>query len=286
MVNLYKKQAATTPCEQVSDVQTNPTSTSVTLNWTEPETVPENGYLVTLSAGSTAVVTDVVVAAGTTTYTNSDLTASTEYTYSIKSDCGEGSTSEAVTGTFTTPADAQTTLNVALSGTKEGDKFTGPVTFTFTTTHFTFNEDGKVKYSITGDNDAYTDVEDATTTESSLTITFPVGYYYAVFELVDMDGNALANAVRVEKDFTVKLPKAKAPEFSPATQSAAFTTAQTVTLTSATPEASILYSIINGEYSGYTDPIALDTTGTYIIKAFASKTGMENSDTITKTYKL
>ena len=290
LVNLYKKQEAVAPCEQVTDVHSNPTATAVTLSWTAPETAPENGYKVTITptAGGDAVVTDAAVAAGTTTYTNNSLTAGTEYTYSIVSVCSETSSSTAVTGNFSTPAAGVKTLNVAMSGNKEGDKYTtAPITFTVTTSNFVLGADGKVSYTIMG-GENYEKEGEIEEAETPLVLNdLSVGEYDAEFELVDLAGTSLDPKVSVEKHFVVKLPTVKAPVFSLAEQTSAFTTAQTITLTSATTGATISYSINNGDYAAYTEAgIVLNATGTYVVKAFASKTGMDNSDTVTKTYTL
>lgn len=53
----------------------------------------------------------------------------------------------------------------------------------------------------------------------------------------------------------------------------------TVTITDETEEAVIYYSIDNGEWMEYSIPIQL-TTGTYIIKSYATKVGMADSDEV------
>jgi hypothetical protein len=91
---------------------TNPTATSVTVNFTAPFTAPSVGYSVTYTptgSGSQPVTTT------TTSASISGLTAGVTYTFSVTSDCG-GTTSTAATGSFTTiPANDQCAGAVAIA---------------------------------------------------------------------------------------------------------------------------------------------------------------------------
>ena len=197
-------QSVESSCDPVIDVEENITATSVTLNWTAPATAPANGYKVTLTDEDDEEVDVATVTAPTYTYNN--LQAGSTYSYSIVSLCSETSSSTAVEDIFETPDVNAKTLNVSLSGEKEGDKYTGPVTFTFTTSdNFILGTDGKVSYTIMGGEDY--EKEGEVGEERTLVLDdLSVGTYEAEFELVDMDGNALEPKVSVEKTFAVKLP--------------------------------------------------------------------------------
>lgn len=278
---LYKKQGAA--CEPVSNVQESITATSVTLNWNAPASVPANGYKVTITdMNDDSEVVSATVTEPTYTYNN--LQADWGYEYSIVSLCSEASSSKAVTGEFETPAANAKTLNVNMEGEMEGDSYIGPITFTFETGNFTLGIDGKISYMITSDGD-YEAMDDIT--EETLVLNdLSVGAYEATFSLVDNENQVLTPNVEVTKTFSVKLPTVKAPGFSLEEQAAAFTEAQTITLSTATNGATVHYAINNGEFADYTAPIVLDKTGTFTIKAFATKAGMDTSETVSKTYKL
>jgi hypothetical protein len=78
-----------------------------------------------------------------------------------------------------------------------------------------------------------------------------------------------------------------APVFTPA--SGTYTSAQTVSITDATPGATIYYIAEQGAQTGwtvYTGPITLNTEGTYSFQAYATETGYDQSPTVTSTYTM
>lgn len=72
------------------------------------------------------------------------------------------------------------------------------------------------------------------------------------------------------------------PKFS--VKEGTYYAAQEVTLTCSTDDAKIMYKINDGAETEYTAPIALSEVGTYAVSAYATKDGLENSETATATY--
>lgn len=75
-----------------------------------------------------------------------------------------------------------------------------------------------------------------------------------------------------------------APTFSVAEGS--YVDAQSIELFCATADASIFYTINNGVETIYEAPIELSENGEYVIKAWAKKEGLEDSEVVTKTYTI
>lgn len=75
-----------------------------------------------------------------------------------------------------------------------------------------------------------------------------------------------------------------APTFSVAEGS--YVDAQSIALYCATADASIFYTINNGAETAYEAPIELSENGEYVIKAWATKEGLEKSEVVSKTYTL
>ncbi len=75
-----------------------------------------------------------------------------------------------------------------------------------------------------------------------------------------------------------------APTFSVAEGS--YVDAQSIALYCATADASIFYTINNGAETAYEAPIELSENGEYVIKAWAKKEGLEDSEVVTKTYMI
>lgn len=95
-----------------------------------------------------------------------------------------------------------------------------------------------------------------------------------------------ANSAVASATYTIKLPLATAPVFSPAVGT--FTTIQTITLTDATKGAAIYYTL-NGatpttSSTLYTTPLTLSQTTT--VKAIAAATGYANSIVASATYTI
>lgn len=278
-------------CPQASNINAVTTS-AFTLTWqdatanesaTEVILAPEKYHIkITTAADAATAIKDEDINTGVQTYAYTDPTANTEYTYTFHSVCANNKTSTPQTDNFT-PVTADTkTLNVSLIGSQENGEYTGAVTFTFATNNFTLGTDGKVKYSIIGDKQKI----EETTTESSVSHDLLSGYYIAEFELVDMAGNSLNPKVSDDAEFTVDLPDVAAPAFSLAEQTAAFTEAQTLTLSCGTEGAKIYYAIGEADFTEYKEAINLDKNGTFTIRAFAAKEKMDTSATVSKTYTI
>lgn len=75
-----------------------------------------------------------------------------------------------------------------------------------------------------------------------------------------------------------------APTFSVAEGS--YVDAQSIALYCATADASIFYTINNGAETAYEAPIELSENGEYVIKAWAKKEGLRDSEVVTKTYTI
>lgn len=65
-----------------------------------------------------------------------------------------------------------------------------------------------------------------------------------------------------------------------------YSDAQSIALSCATADASIFYTINNGAETAYEAPIELSENGEYVIKAWAKKEGLEDSEVVTKTYMI
>ena len=75
-----------------------------------------------------------------------------------------------------------------------------------------------------------------------------------------------------------------APTFSVGEGS--YVDAQSIALYCATADASIFYTINNGAETAYEAPIELSENGEYVIKAWAKKEGLKDSEVVTKTYTI
>lgn len=75
-----------------------------------------------------------------------------------------------------------------------------------------------------------------------------------------------------------------APTFSVAEGS--YVDVQSIALYCATADASIFYTINNGAETAYEAPIELSENGEYVIKAWAKKEGLKDSEVVTKTYTI
>lgn len=80
-------------------------------------------------------------------------------------------------------------------------------------------------------------------------------------------------------------PKVKTPTFSP-DPSVTYTSAQTVTISSATEGATIVYSVNNGEMQSALSPVTITVSSTSDIEAYATLTGYDDSDVATATYTI
>jgi hypothetical protein len=96
----------------------------------------------------------------------------------------------------------------------------------------------------------------------------------------------LSNSAVVSGTYTIMIPQAATPTFSPAP--GVFTSAQNVTLSDATPGAAIYYTTDGSPPTTastvYSGPIAVSTTTT--IKAIAGGSGMSNSAVASGTYTI
>lgn len=105
--------AQATAIDTVTGVTSTVTSSSVTLTWVAPSGVPATGYTVTRTAPSPAAVcTNVAV----TTCTDTGLSGSTEYTYSIVALRSNWTSSAVVTSVTTSTGVVTRTFAVSVSG--------------------------------------------------------------------------------------------------------------------------------------------------------------------------
>lgn len=79
-------------------------------------------------------------------------------------------------------------------------------------------------------------------------------------------------------------PKVKTPTFSP--EPGTYTSAQTVTISSATEGATIVYSVNNGEMQSALSPVTITVNSTSTIEAYATLTDYEDSEVATATYTI
>ena len=80
-------------------------------------------------------------------------------------------------------------------------------------------------------------------------------------------------------------PKVATPTFSP-DPSVTYTSAQVVTISSATEGATIVYSVNNGEMQSAPSPVTITVSSTSDIEAYATLTGYDDSDVATATYNI
>lgn len=90
-------------------------------------------------------------------------------------------------------------------------------------------------------------------------------------------------AIQLYKE--VGTPKVATPTFSP-DPSVTYTSAQTVTISSATEGATIVYSVNNGEMQSALSPVTITVSSTSDIEAYATLTGYDDSDVATATYTI
>ena len=103
--------------------------------------------------------------------------------------------------------------------------------------------------------------------------------------IVKNDNRFFLDEVKVVAGGEVVEPtQVAAPTFSVAEGS--YVDAQSIELFCATADASIFYTINNGVETIYEAPIELSENGEYVIKAWAKKEGLEDSEVVTKTYTI
>lgn len=82
----------------------------------------------------------------------------------------------------------------------------------------------------------------------------------------------------------VAATKVSTPVFS--VEEGEYYSSQSISLSCATADASIFYTINDGTETPYVAPIELNESGEYTVKAWATKEGLENSEIVSKTYSL
>lgn len=82
----------------------------------------------------------------------------------------------------------------------------------------------------------------------------------------------------------VVITQVATPTFS--VEGGSYIKAQTIALSCATADASIFYTINDGAETTYEAPIELSENGEYVIKAWAKKEGLKDSEVVTKTFTL
>lgn len=274
-------------CGEVSEVNVNTQSTSATLTWQAAEPTPQSYSITITEEGETDPIADVN--RDMTTYNCTGLKASTTYHYSIVANCSETLKGEAVTGTFTTKAENDPAL--VISNPENNHVFTSKeVSFSWTTTNFELGVDKLVKITFSGEKLAVDKV--VYTDQNTYSLSLGSGHYTAVFNLANVtpksegDGNdtVLVANVTGQRIFSVDLPDVAAPAFLPETTS--LKAATDVTLSCATDDATIYYSLNEAAFTEYIQAIKLESNGSYTFKAFAVKEDMDTSAVVSKTYTL
>ncbi|MCH5244782.1 MAG: chitobiase/beta-hexosaminidase C-terminal domain-containing protein [Lentimicrobiaceae bacterium] len=87
---------------------------------------------------------------------------------------------------------------------------------------------------------------------------------------------------KVEPEPTPSENQVATPTFTP--DAGSYVTPQEIKIECETEGATIHYALNSDNFTEYSQPISLSTSGEYTIKAYATKTGMDQSITATKTY--
>ncbi len=272
-------------CEDVETASYEVEGSTVHFSW-EVEHKPAIGYIIEVladDAAKTLVKRDTVKNPETLTYDLENV-AEGEYTFSITALCGEGNVAEPVGDYFAVHAAG--TPSISIDKPASGEFTRDSVMVTCKVANFVLgtgeDAEGSIKYTIRGTN--LSAPITGTTTDTFFYQKFErSGKDTVIVELVDKTGAALSPAKTARRAFTINLPDVAAPVFTPA--AATSIKPIDVTIESATEGASIFYSLNNAAYVLYTEAIKLETSGTYMFRAFAVKAGMDTGRA-SKTYTI
>ncbi len=273
-------------CEDVEEVACEVAGTTAHFSWVV-EHKPAIGYIIevrTDNEANTLMKRDTVKDPETLTYDWENIPEG-EYTYSVTALCGEGNAAEPVEDHFAVHAAGAPSITIVKPAAGEFTR--DSVMVTCKVANFVLgtgeDADGSIKYTISGTN--LTAPITGTTTDTFFYQKFErSGKDTVRVELVDKNGQPLTPAKTTRRYFTINLPDVAAPVFTPEATTA--TGPIEVTIECATEGASIFYSLNDAGYVAYTGAVKLEETGTYAFKAYATKTGMDNSATTSKTYTL
>jgi hypothetical protein len=251
-----------------------------TANVTSSVGAPPNGETVTFMNGTTTLGTGTL-SRGTASFTTSALSVgaySITAVYSSDSNFA-GSTSTAVSQTV-----GQANSSSTLTSSPNPSSFAGSVTFTATVSG---QFGGAATGTVTFSNGSVTLGTGTLSggTASLASTALPVGKD-SITAVYSGDSNFFGITSNTVSQVVTAIPAA-APTFSPA--GGTFTTAQTVTLSTATGGASINYTTDGSAPSDtagtlYTGPITVSSTIT--IKAVAFASGLSDSTVSTAAYKI
>lgn len=253
-------------CELVSNINTTVTSTTADINFEGSAAQYAYRYgsvKAELESADVDTVKEKHIAI-------TDLTAETKYFFQIKSLCSATNESEwTAVDSFTTVSSTAPTLNMSVP--KVDSIFTGEVSVKYAVNNFELGKekDGFVKIAFSNGDTVYTDQLEYKKWMKS-------GKYSVALELVDTDSTSLSSPVMVAaRNFSVNLPDVATPVITP-DASIVYMDSVKVSISCATEDATILYSVDGNEPSiEYTGEFILKSTAT--VKAIAFAQNMDTS---------
>lgn len=254
------------PCELVSNITTSVTATTADINFEGSAAQYAYRYgsvKAELESADVDTVKEKHIAI-------TDLTAETKYFFQIKSLCSATNESEwTAVDSFTTVSSITPTLNMSVP--KVDSIFTGEVSVKYAVNNFELGKekDGFVKIAFSNGDTVYTDQLEYKKWMKS-------GKYSVAIELVDTDSASLSSPVMVAaRNFSVNLPDVATPVITP-DASIVYMDSVKVSISCATEDATILYSVDGNEPSiEYTGEFILKSTAT--VKAIAFAQNMDTS---------
>lgn len=254
------------PCELVSNITTSVTATTADINFEGSAAKYAYRYgsvKAELESADVDTVEEKHIAI-------TDLTAETKYFFQIKSLCSATNESEwTAVDSFTTVSSITPTLNMSVP--KVDSIFTGEVSVKYAVNNFELGKekDGFVKIAFSNGDTVYTDQLEYKKWMKS-------GKYSVAIELVDTDSASLSSPVMVAaRNFSVNLPDVATPVITP-DASIVYMDSVKVSISCATEDATILYSVDGNEPSiEYTGEFILKSTAT--VKAIAFAQNMDTS---------
>ena len=244
-------------------------ASQITLNWTD-NSADETGFKVERSPdGSTAWTQIATPAANVTSYADTGRSAVTTYFYRVRATSAAGDSAYTSTVSATTSKLDQTITFGAIAGKTFGDA------------PFALDATASSGLAVSYES---SDTGVATISGNTVTLVAPG----SVTITASQSGNAsYAPAANVSQGLVIAAPTAAAPVISPAGGS--FTSAQSVTISTATSGASIRYTTDGSTPSStlgtvYTGAVTLSSTTT--LKAITYKSGMTDSSVTTAVFTI
>lgn len=191
------------------------------------------------------------------------------------------------TGTITTVPVAKNG-SVTVTFKKSNDEYVGTFkSFTFNFTQWsTKTNTATLQYSTDGTNfNDFNPAISASLSSSTLSVsatTIPEGVVAIKMATTNSNNQIGYASFDYEKNLVGDPTICEKPKFSPAGGN--LFGASTVSISCDTEDATIHYSINDGAEQVYSSPIQFEEDGTYTVKAYASKDGLDNSDIATAEY--